>query len=141
MPVPELIVQTGRTGHYERDGSYPPLIATVFVQPDARIPVRPGMVEDCLNARVSLAFGTQERDDRFFALGKNPPARMGLKHYAAAEEILSRSSQDDPDSTVALASMVKPQVHATLAHAAAPALGEREFQAWLEVAGPPHAGL
>ena len=28
------------------------------------------MVEDCLNARVSLAFGTQERDDRFFTLGK-----------------------------------------------------------------------
>jgi hypothetical protein len=65
----------------------------------------------------------------------------GPEHYAAAEEILSRSSRDDPDSTVALASMVKAQVHATLAHAAALALGEREFRAWLEVAGPPRADL
>ena len=51
----------------------------------------------------------------------------GPEHYAAAEEILSRSSQDDPGSTVALASVIRAQVHATLAHAAAVALGEREF--------------
>jgi hypothetical protein len=65
----------------------------------------------------------------------------GPEHYAAAEEILSRSSQDDPGSTGTLASMMTAQVHATLAHAAAFALGEWEFRAWLEVAGPPRADL
>jgi hypothetical protein len=65
----------------------------------------------------------------------------GPEHYAAAEEILSRSSQNDPGSTVALASVIRAQVHATLAHAAAVAIGEREFRAWLEVAGPPRADL
>jgi hypothetical protein len=36
-----------------------------------------------------------------------------------------------------LASLVRAQVHATLAQAAAAVLGDRDFRAWLEVAGPP----
>ena len=64
----------------------------------------------------------------------------GPEHYAAAEEILSGLSQDDADLRLVQASLVRAQVHATLANAAAFALGEREFRAWLEVAGPPRSG-
>lgn len=60
----------------------------------------------------------------------------GPEHYAAAEEMLSRSGQDDPDSSLTLVSLARAQVHATLAYAAAAALGDRDFRGWLEVAGP-----
>jgi hypothetical protein len=63
----------------------------------------------------------------------------GPEHDAAAEEILSHSSQGDSGSSLTLASPIRAQVHATLAGAAAAALGDRDFRAWLEVAGPPRA--
>ena len=63
----------------------------------------------------------------------------GPEHYAAAEEILSRSSRDDPDSPVTLANVAMGQVHATLALAAASAIGDRDFRDWLEAAGPSSA--
>jgi hypothetical protein len=63
----------------------------------------------------------------------------GPEHYAAAEEILSRSGQDDRDSSLTLVSLARAQLHATLANTAAAALGDRDFRAWLEVAGPPPA--
>lgn len=59
----------------------------------------------------------------------------GPEHYAAAEKLLSRPDTD-PDQTPVPASLVRAQVHATLAQAAAAALGDRDFRAWLEVAGP-----
>jgi hypothetical protein len=55
----------------------------------------------------------------------------GPEHYAAAEEILSHSSQGDSGSSLTLASLIRAQVHATLAGAAAAALGDRDFRAWL----------
>ena len=64
----------------------------------------------------------------------------GPEHYAAAEEILSRLSQDDPGSPLMFASLVRAQVHATLANTAAVALGDREYRSWLDAAGPPLAG-
>jgi hypothetical protein len=64
----------------------------------------------------------------------------GPEHYAAAEEILSRSGQDAPGSPLMLASLARAQVHATLACAAATAIGDRDFRTWLEKAGPPLAG-
>ena len=63
----------------------------------------------------------------------------GPEHYAAAEEILSRPSRNDPDSPVTLANLTIGQIHATLALAAASAVGDRDFRSWLEVAGPPSA--
>jgi hypothetical protein len=63
----------------------------------------------------------------------------GPEHYAAAEEILSRSSRDDPDSPVTLAVLAIGQIHAALALAAASAVGDRDFRAWLEAAGPSSA--
>lgn len=63
----------------------------------------------------------------------------GPEHYAAAEVILSNSSQGDADSSLTLASLIRAQVHATLASAAAAALGDRDFRAWLEMAGPHRA--
>ena len=64
----------------------------------------------------------------------------GPEHYAAAEEILSRSDQGDSGSSLTLASLVRAQVGATLASAATAALGDRDFRAWLDAAGPPLAG-
>jgi len=61
----------------------------------------------------------------------------GPEHYSAAEEILSRVSNDDPDSSMTLAWLIMAQVYATLANAAASALGDRDFRVWLDVAGPP----
>ena len=63
----------------------------------------------------------------------------GPEHYAAAEELLSRSSRDDPDSPLTLANLAIGQIHATLALAAASAVGDRDFRSWLEAAGPSSA--
>jgi hypothetical protein len=60
----------------------------------------------------------------------------GPEHYAAAEELLSRSAPGNSDSPLTLVDMARAQVHATLACATAAALGDRDFRAWLEVAGP-----
>ena len=65
-----------------RDGPDLPLVTATFVQPDARIPVGPRMFEDCLNAKVRLAFGEQKGDDRLFALHEYPPA---WRHQNLAE--------------------------------------------------------
>jgi hypothetical protein len=67
-------------------------------------------------------------------------AVTGPEHYVAAEEILSRCSQGDSDSPLALARLVRAQVDATLANAAAAAPGDRDFRAWLDMAGSSSAG-
>ena len=67
----------------------------------------------------------------------------GPEHYLAAEEILSRLTLRDPRASSDLASLAIAQIHATLAHAAATALGDHAWRAWFEVAGsnllPPEA--
>jgi hypothetical protein len=60
----------------------------------------------------------------------------GPEHYIAAEEMLAHSHQGEPGSVQRLANLAAAQIHATLASAAAAAVGDRDFHAWFEAAGP-----